>query len=260
MTHDERLPRPLAPSTRTGPPRAHIRPEGFLRAPATTAVVALATLGALGMVLAGGLASTFGDATALPSAGGLASLSALSTSATCPNAYYYHSGSHLSLAQVVACAKDAGFAGAVIITFVSMAYQESSFCPGAIESGGGACSDQSPGCHGQPNAEGILQEGTGGQCPPTGGAFSVSGYSPGSCTSYKAHGWGGVYFNPTCAFKWAHAYYRDYGYGFWGSYLSGAYCKWAPNGFHGTGSVKCSGSGQNQAGLPWSSVCPGNKC
>jgi hypothetical protein len=181
---------------------------------------------------------------------------------TCPNSYYYGSGTQLTLQNVVDCAGSAGFSGDLEITFVSMSYQESTFCPGAIESGSGPCSDTGPGCSGNANAEGILQEGTAGQCPPTGGPFSVSGYSASSCSTWSGSSsdWGGIYFNPLCSFQWALAYYNVNGYAFWGSYLSGAYCNWAPNGFLGTGSVTCSGTNQNQANLPWSTVCPNNVC
>jgi hypothetical protein len=216
-----------------------------------------------GMVLALVLLSVFGSsfagvASGSPTPAGSAHVAASSTA--CVNKYYYGSSRALTLKQVVDCALHAGFSSALTITFVSMAYQESNFCPGAIESGSGTCFARSPGCNGPANAEGILQEGTSGQCPPAGGAFPVSGYTPSTCSSYAAHGWGGVYFTPKCAFQWAHAYYNVNGYAFWGSYLTGAYCNWAPNGFHGTGSVTCSGAGQNQAALPWSTVCPGNVC
>lgn len=171
----------------------------------------------------------------------------------------------LTLQNVVDCAGSGGFSGNLEITFVSMAYQESNFCPGAIEGGSGTCFATGPGCGGNANAEGVLQQGTAGQCPPAGGAFSVSGYSPSSCSTWggSTSDWGGIYFNPLCSFQWALAYYNQNGggdYNFWGSYLSGAYCKWAPNGFLGTGSVTCSGSGQNQANLPWGTVCPNNVC
>lgn len=184
------------------------------------------------------------------------------TGNTCPNSNYYGLGTQLTLQNVVDCAGAAGFTGDLEITFVSMAYQESGFCPGAIESGSGTCSDTGPGCSGNANAEGILQEGTAGQCPPAGGSFAVSGYSPSSCSTWSGSStdWGGIYFNPTCSFQWALAYYNVNGYAFWGSYLSGAYCNWAPDGFLGTGSVTCSGTNQNQANLPWSTVCPGNVC
>ena len=185
---------------------------------------------------------------------------------TCPNSYFYGSSTSLTLQNVVDCAGAAGFSGNLQITFVSMAYQESNFCAGAIQGGSGTCFVTGPGCGGgNPNAEGILQQGTAGQCPPVGGPFSVTGYSPSSCSTWSGSSsdWGGIYFNPLCSFQWALAYYNQNGggdYNFWGSYLSGAYCNWAPNGFLGTGSVTCSGSGQNQANLPWSTVCPGNVC
>jgi len=179
---------------------------------------------------------------------------------TCPNANYYGNSAQLTLAETVNCAAIGGFSGDIEITFVSMAYQESTFCPGAIESGSGACSHIGPGSG--PQAEGILQEGTSGQSPPQGGPFPVSGYSPSSCSTWSGSStdWGGIYFNPTCSFQWALAYYNYNGYAFWGSYLSGDYCHWAPAGFLGTGSVTCSGTNQNQASLPWSTVCPGNVC
>ena len=188
---------------------------------------------------------------------------------SCPNVYYYGSGTQMDLQQTVDCAGAAGFSGNLEITFVSMAYQESTFCPGAIESGSGTCMSTSPGCgSGLPDAEGILQEGTAGQCPPAGGSFAVSGYSPSSCSTWSGSSsdWGGIYFNPLCSFQWALAYYNYNTYNFWGSYLSGAYCKWAPVGFAGTGSMLCDSAngyptgGENQAGLPWSTVCPGNVC
>lgn len=182
------------------------------------------------------------------------------TSSGCPNAYFYDNSTQLDLQQTVDCAGNAGFSGDLEITFVSMAYQESGFCPGAIESGSGTCSYIGPGSG--PQAEGILQEGTSGQSPPQGGPFSVSGYSPSSCSTWSGSStdWGGIYFNPSCSFQWALAYYNYNSYNFWGSYLSGAYCNWAPDGFLGTGSVTCSGTNQNQANLPWSTVCPGDVC
>jgi PKD repeat protein len=182
---------------------------------------------------------------------------------SCPNTDDYGSSAQLTLQNTVDCAGYAGFSGNLEITFVSMAYQESNFCAGAIESGSGSCSDTSPGCGGSyPDAEGILQEGTAGQCPPVGGPFSVTGYSASSCSTWSGSStdWSGIYFNPFCSFQWALAYYNYNSYNFWGSYLSGDYCKWAPDGFLGTGSVTCSGTNQNQAGLPWSTVCPGNVC
>ncbi len=164
---------------------------------------------------------------------------------SCPNKDFYGQSTTLTLQQVVDCGIGAGFSGPLLITFVSMAYQESNFNPAAIEPG--------------PHAEGILQEGCAGQSPPSGCAFPVGGYNPNSCSTYNGN-WGSIYFNPQCAFQWAKAYYDSNGYAFWGSYLSGDYCKWAPSGFLGTGSVTCSGSNQNQANLPWSTVCPNNVC
>ncbi len=184
-------------------------------------------------------------------------------STTCPNSNFYGVSTILSLQQTVDCAAYAGYTGNLEITFVSMAYQESNFCAGAIESGSGTCFVTSPGCGSSyPNAEGILQEGTGGQCPPSGGSFSVPNYNPAECPTWSGSSsdWGGIYFNPMCSFNWSLAYYHYNGYQFWGSYLTGAYCNWAPNGFTGTGSVTCTGSGQNQANLPWSTVCPGDVC
>ncbi len=168
--------------------------------------------------------------------------------AGCPNSNFYNAPTTLTLQAVVDCALAAGFTGPVAVTFVSMAYQESGFNPAAIEPG--------------PHAEGVLQEGTGGQTPPQGGPFPLSDYSPSSCPAWSGSSsdWGGIYFDPACAFQWAIAYYQVNGYNFWGSYLSGAYCTWAPAGFAGTGPVACSGLNQNQAGLPWSSVCPNNSC
>lgn len=190
----------------------------------------------------------------------------LNTLGGCPNGNYYDHSTQFSLQEVVNCAMHAGFTGPRVITFVSMAYQESGFCPGAIESGGGACSHETPGCgSGQPNAEGILQEGTAGQCPSSGGAFSVKNYNPDTCSSYTkgSSNWGPIYFNPVCAFQWAYYYFHQTSGGdfnFWGSYLSGAYCQWAPNGYKGFGPVTCSGVGQNQANLPWGTVCPKDVC
>jgi hypothetical protein len=164
--------------------------------------------------------------------------------ATCPNSDYQGASTKLSFTQVVACAKSVGFTSVREIAFIAMAYQESTFVPGVTEYGG---------C-----AAGILQEGAAsGGCP---GPFPISHYNPNSCSTYAANGWNGVWYNPTCAFKWAYAYYHYVGgFNFWGSYLSGAYCKWSPNGFKGAPnpdgtSVSCSGSGQNQAGFAWSSV------
>ena len=187
---------------------------------------------------------------------------------SCPNANEYGNGIQLSLQNTVDCAGGAGFTGNLEITFVSMAYQESTFCAGAIESGSGTCMVTSPGCGSSyPDAEGILQEGTAGQCPPAGGSFAVGSYSPSTCSTYGGSSdWGGIYFNPTCSFQWALAYYNANGYAFWGSYLSGAYCKWAPVGFAGTGSMLCDSAngypsgGENLSGLPWGTVCPGNVC
>ena len=192
-----------------------------------------------------------------------------SSSSGCPDQSYYGSGTQLDLQTTVDCALGAGFSGNLAITFVSMAYQESTFCPGAIESGSGSCAHSGPGCaSGNPNAEGILQEGTGGQCPPSGGAFPVNGYSPSTCSTWggSSSNWGGIYFNPQCSFQWAISYYNSNGYAFWGSYLSGAYCKWAPVGFGGTGSKLCDSAsgypngGENLANLPWGTVCPNAVC
>lgn len=177
--------------------------------------------------------------------------------AGCPNSNFYDQSTKLNLQETVDCAAAAGFSNNLVITFVSMAYQESGFCGGAIESGSGSCSQVNPGSGAR--AEGILQEGTSGQNPPSGGAFPIGNYNPSSCSTYSGN-WGGIYFNPTCAFQWAYAYYQVNTYNFWGSYLSGAYCKWAPTGWSGTGPVACPGGGQNAANLPWSSVCPNLNC
>lgn len=207
--------------------------------------------------------SGWGELATLPASASMTPARQLNT---CPNSYFYGSSTQLTLQNTVDCAGAAGFTGNLEITFVSMSYQESNFCPGAIEGGSGTCFSTGPGCgSGNANAEGILQQGTAGQCPPTGGPFSVPGYSPSSCSTWSGSSsdWGGIYFNPLCSFQWALAYYSQNGggdYSFWGSYLSGAYCNWAPNGFLGTGSVTCSGTGQNQANLPWSTVCPNNVC
>ncbi len=198
------------------------------------------------------------------------------SSGNCPDSYDYGSSSVLDLASVVACAVNAGFSGGQAITFVSMAYQESSFRPGVT---GGL-------------AEGILQEGFGCDSPPSGcnsGGPGSSYYNPSSCSTYDTQGtsFGGVYYNPACAFGWAMGEfnYRQAnppspcpygGYCFWGSYggnqwagyseAPGLYCKWAPSGFGGYGPVLCDSStgypsgGENQANLPWSSVCPSNTC
>ncbi|MDE1820627.1 MAG: PKD domain-containing protein [Euryarchaeota archaeon] len=229
----------------------------------TVVVFALLTLVAGAAPLVAGVPAP----TALGGAPGVLSTSRspLAPLNTCPNSYFYGSSTSLSLQNVVDCAGAGGFSGDLQITFVSMAYQESNFCPGAIQGGSGTCFVTGPGCSGNPNAEGILQQGTAGQCPPTGGPFSVPGYSASSCSTWSGNvnDWGGIYFNPLCSFQWALAYYNQNGggdYNFWGSYLSGAYCNWAPNGFLGTGSVTCSGTGQNQANLPWSTVCPNNVC
>lgn len=188
---------------------------------------------------------------------------------SCPNVNFYGSSTQMNLSLTVDCAGAAGFTGNLEITFVSMAYQESTFCPGAIESGSGGCMDTSPGCgSGYPDAEGILQEGVANQCPPVGTPFSVTGYSPSSCSTWSGSSsdWSGIYFNPLCSFQWALAYYNYNSYNFWGSYLSGAYCKWAPTGFAGTGSMLCDSAngypsgGENLNNLPWSTVCPGNVC
>ncbi len=177
-------------------------------------------------------------------------------SGTCPNQDYNGQSASLSLSQVVACAQNAGFSGPLLITFVSMAYQESGFNPGIVENDGTGCV-----------AEGILQLGQG--CHVA-GAYPISGYNPNTCSTYQTDKDGassehGVWFNPTCAFKWAYAYYNlnpgsiTYGgYAFWGSYLSPAsfpaYCNWAPTGFSGTGPNTCPGGGLNKANLPWSSL------
>ncbi len=182
-----------------------------------------------------------------PSSGSGAPPPAPYASAACPNGNYYGQPTTLTLQQVVSCALDAGFSGPEVITFASMAFQESGFDPAAIEPG--------------PHAEGVLQEGTAGQSPPQGNPFPLSGYSPSTCTTYAGGSdWGPIYFDPSCAFEWALAYYHVNGYNFWGSYLTGAYCQWAPSGFVGTGPIGCSGAGQNQAGLPWSLVCPNDVC
>ncbi len=181
-----------------------------------------------------------------PNAGGGISVA---TAGGCPNQYFYNQPTTLSLQQVVDCGSNAGFSGNVLITFVSMAYQESAFNPAAVENTAA-------------HALGILQLGTGGQPVPQGNPTPWYGYNPNTCSTYASIGnWGGVYFNPDCSYQWAYDYYSGGGgYQFWGSYLSGAYCRWAPNGFQGTGSVTCSGSNQNQANLPWSQVCPNNSC
>ena len=190
---------------------------------------------------------------------------------TCPNSNFYGVSTTLTLQQVVDCAAYAGYTGNLEVTFVSMAYQESGFCAGAIESGSGTCYVTSPGCGSSssyPNAEGVLQEGTGGQCPPAGGTFPVGNYNPAECPTWSGStsDWGGIYFNPMCSFNWSLAYYNSNGFNFWGSYLSGAYCQWAPSGFAGMGSEPCDSAtgypsgGTNSAGLAWSTICPGNVC
>lgn len=202
---------------------------------------------AIGLVISAGvlvaLISFSGSAIATPSTGAVL-LTETPSTATCPNSDYQGSGYVMSLAQVVACAKGAGFTDQRVEAFASMAYQESSFEPGVTEYGG---------C-----AAGILQEGaSSGGCP---GPYPIADYNPSKCSTYSADGWNGVWYNPTCAFKWAYAYYHHVdGLNFWGSYLSDAYCKWSPNGFKGIPnpdgtSELCTGSGQNQADLPWSSV------
>ncbi len=166
------------------------------------------------------------------------------SSGQCPNQYYTPSyspsgpGHQLTLSQVIACASNAGFTGGELVTIVSMAFQESSFQPGDMEAV--YC------------AAGILQEGH-GNCPYPESTSFISGYSPLTCSTYAQYGWAGVYFNPTCAFQWAHAEVNDQGfYPFWGSYETGAYCKYAPNGFTGVTdpaggiTVPCSGVDQNQ--------------
>ncbi len=175
----------------------------------------------------------------------------------CPNANYFTNPSAtLTLQQVVACATGAGFTGPEVITVVSMAYQESGFRPGALESGG---------C-----AAGILQEGytpCGANGQPQYG--SPPGYNPNTCSTYNSAVPYELYYNPTCAFQWAYALFTSAGDSFatfWGSYTNPAgfpaYCNWAPLGWVGGGQYgghQCTG-GLNAAGLPWSTVCPGNVC
>ncbi len=214
----------------------------------TAALVALLVVGIASIPghprASGGLPST--PSGVPPNAGGGINVA---SAGGCPNQYFYNQPTTLSLQAVVDCASNAGFSGGVLITFVSMAYQESGFDPAAIENTAA-------------HALGILQLGTSGQPVPQGSPTPWYGYNPSTCSTYNSIGnWGGVYFNPVCSFQWAYTYYSGGGgYQFWGSYLSGAYCKWAPNGFTGTGSVPCSGTGQNQANLPWSTVCPNNSC
>ena len=174
---------------------------------------------------------------------------------TCPNQFYAPtnpaSGNHegtgppLTIDQVVACAQNAGFTKGYAITIVAMAYQESGWDPGDTEPV--FC------------AAGILQEGH-GVCFPPKSSSVISGYSASSCSTFAKYGWEGVYYNPTCAFQWAYAEVQDQGfYPFWGSYETGAYCKWAPNGFKGVTdpaggiTVGCSGTNQNQENANWPS-------
>lgn len=179
----------------------------------------------------------------------------------CPDSYFapdgpgtQGTGPDLTLDQVVACGEEAGFSGGYLITIVSMAYQESGWDPGdteAVQSNGGC-------------AAGILQEGH-DTCPQD-SQDTTGGYDPTTCSTYAQYGWSGVYYNPTCAFQWAADEFKVNGFwAFWGSYRTGAYCNWAPNGFKGVTdpigpTVLCSGANQNQEDAPWASVCPGNVC
>jgi PKD repeat protein len=273
---------PPAPPTAISPGRRSKRRVGLLALPLLLGALLLLSPG--GPVVFGALeASLSGASTQVHTlAPGVApspspapqpsSAPLLPQGSSCPDGYYYGQSFSLTLQQVVNCALQAGFTGPAVITFASMAWQESNFVPGAV---GG-------------QAEGILQENLAGTSPPQGAADNIQGtYDPATCSQYGTHGWGGVYFDPTCAFRWAHAFYTYYqanpgalspcpygGYCFWGSYggnqwagyseAPGQYCQWVPQGFGGTGGETCP-SGYGWVGLPssvgsWSSICPGNVC
>ena len=240
---------------------------------AGTGVSVLVLLAVFSMVL---------PAAALASAGALSSPAIgspsvpLVASSSCPNQYLYGDHNQLTLQNVVDCAGDAGFSNGLLITFVSMAYGESNFEPGAT---GGL-------------AEGILQEGFGCDSPPSGcnsGGPPSTLYNPSSCSTYNIYGtgFGGIYYNPECAFKWAHAEYVydsqntpggcPYpGFCFWGTYggnewlgyseAPGIYCQYVPNGFPGYGPVSCpSPNWPGTNNIPsylgsWSSSCPNFTC
>ena len=151
--------------------------------------------------------------------------------ATCPDSDFQGSTVVLTLPQVEACAQNAGFSTpSQIDQIVSMAFQESSFIPGTHGAGISTCTV------GQ-YAEGILQE---GKCGVANEAYPLSNYDPTTCSAYASNGWSGVYYDPACAFKWAYAFTQDsigsascQPYCFWGAYISGAYCKYAPTSYSG---------------------------
>jgi hypothetical protein len=189
----------------------------------------------------------------------------ITSTGTCPNS---DSAGNLTFAQVVACATQAGFSGNQEYQIVSIAYQESTFRSSA--SGAGVtCKNGQVGA----NAQGILQEGAScsGSGPSTTEAFPLPGYSsPSQCTGDTAGTWVGVYDDPACAFQWAEAYTQSSGasscgvedpYCFWGAYLSGAYCKYAPISYSGWGCNKYNSTndGENLAKFPWTSTtCVGS--
>lgn len=167
----------------------------------------------------------------------------------CPNQNYEGDGSSvtLSFAQIVACAEYAGFTGTQLIQIVSIAYQESSYEPGVTGAG------IVEGC----SAEGILQE---GECTKVGEEYLLSNYDPSTCSTFAGGtDWSSIYYNPTCAFQWAYAFINSdsaVGCGgavpfcFWGSFTSGAYCKFAPPSYSG---YDCP-QGENEENFDWNSV------
>jgi hypothetical protein len=181
--------------------------------------------------------------------------------AVCPNSD--NSGT-LTFPQVIACAEQAGFTNSQISQIVSVAYQESAF-KSSVSGAGIKCINSQVGFE----VRGILQEGMScsGSGPSSTGAFPLADYNPSSCNTYvntSNSSWSTIYDNPTCAFQWAYAYTQssyasscgsEDPYCFWGAYISGTYCKYAPTFYTGWGctTYNSTGYGENLANFPWGS-------
>ncbi len=186
--------------------------------------------------------------------------------ATCPDqSFQGDTSTLLTLAQLEACASNAGFTGDQLTAIVSIAAQESY---------GGMPGATGKGIQANCKAEGILQEGSCAKSP--GEAFLLPNYHPSTCSTYKGNGkgdasddWSGIYYNPMCAFQWAYAYINSPSVQtlscasstnggplncFWGSYQTGAYCKYAPVSYSGyqctQGGGQLQWSGTNQQPTP----------